>query len=93
MTFVFNDGNREWRKTSGHQPGLQAHDHTIPSPTVSASRKKQKTSQSVASLSLGAPPPALRPAMEPASLSLKRGPPGGSRGKTPKPVSSNYVVQ
>lgn len=83
---------REWRKTSGHQPGFQAHDHTIPSPTVSASRKKQKTSQSVASLSMGAPSPALRPAMEPSSLSLKRGPPGGSRGKTPKPYPSSGLI-
>ncbi|CAN1263416.1 Protein EMSY-LIKE 3 [Linum perenne] len=47
---------REWRKTSGPQSGMPnnaqpGHDRA-PSPSVSASRKKQKTSQSVASLSI-----------------------------------------
>ncbi|KAK9273872.1 hypothetical protein L1049_018684 [Liquidambar formosana] len=79
---------REWRKASGLQAGMinsaqPVHD-PIPSPTVSASRKKQKTSQSVASLSLGAPSPALHPSMQPSSSALKRGPPPGARGKKPK---------
>ncbi|XP_024020279.1 protein EMSY-LIKE 3 isoform X1 [Morus notabilis] len=79
---------REWRKASGLQPGMGSapqpvHD-PIPSPTVSASRKKQKTSQSVASLSLGAPPPALPPSMQPSSSALRRGPPPGARTKKPK---------
>lgn len=79
---------REWRKASGLQPGMlntaqPVHD-PIPSPTVSASRKKQKTSQSVASLTLGAPSPALHPSMQPSSSALKRGPPSGARGKKPK---------
>lgn len=83
--------NREWRKTSGLQPGTltaaqPVHD-PIPSPTVSASRKKQKTSQSVASLSLGAAPsPALPPSMQPSSSALRRGPPPGARSKKSKSV-------
>ncbi|XP_057988834.1 protein EMSY-LIKE 3 isoform X2 [Hevea brasiliensis] len=78
---------REWRKTNGLQPGMPstaqpAHDPT-PSPTVSASRKKQKTSQSVASLSMGAPSPAL-PSTQPSSSALRRGPPPGPKSKNPK---------
>ncbi|XP_052110036.1 protein EMSY-LIKE 3 isoform X2 [Arachis duranensis] len=77
---------REWRKTSGLQPGAvntsqPVHDH-IPSPTVSAPHKKQKTSQSVASLSLGAPSPIVQPS----SSTARQGPPSG--GKTKKPKSS-----
>lgn len=77
---------REWRKAGG--PGMlntsqPVHD-PVPSPTVSASRKKQKTSQSVASLSLGAPPPALHPSMRPSSSALKRALPPGVRSKRPK---------
>ncbi|XP_021634424.1 protein EMSY-LIKE 3 isoform X4 [Manihot esculenta] len=79
---------REWRKTNGLQPGMPntaqpAHDPT-PSPTVSASRKKPKASQSVASLSVGAPSPAL-PSSQPSSSALRRGPPPGPRSKKSKP--------
>ncbi|CAI0450317.1 unnamed protein product [Linum tenue] len=47
---------REWRRTSGSQSGMPssvqpAHDRA-PSPSISVSRKKQKTSQSAASLSI-----------------------------------------
>lgn len=80
---------REWRKAGG--PGmlntsLPLHE-PIPSPTVSASRKKQKTSQSAASLSFGAPSPALHPSIQPSSSALKRGPPSAIRGKKSKAVS------
>lgn len=79
---------REWRKANGLQPGVvsssQPVHESIPSPTVSASRKKQKTSQSVASLSVGAPPPAMHPSMQPSSSALKRGPPLAGRGKKTK---------
>ncbi|XP_043691404.1 protein EMSY-LIKE 3-like isoform X1 [Telopea speciosissima] len=84
---------REWRKSGGHQTGLLSnaqpvHD-SIPSPSVSASRKKQKTSQSVPSLSLGAPSPSLHPqtvagSMQPSSSAAKRGAAVGARGKKPK---------
>ncbi|KAK2969549.1 hypothetical protein RJ640_023807 [Escallonia rubra] len=71
---------REWRKTNGPQPGML--NSGQPSPTVSASRKKQKTSQSVASLSLGAPSPGLHPSMQPSSSALNQGPTSGARGNT-----------
>ncbi|XP_022729728.1 protein EMSY-LIKE 3-like isoform X2 [Durio zibethinus] len=79
---------REWRTASGIQPGKlstgQPVHEPIPSPTVSGSRKKQKTSQSVASLSMGAPSPALHPSMQPSSSALRRGPPPGTRSKKSK---------
>ncbi|XVF19204.1 hypothetical protein REPUB_Repub11eG0089700 [Reevesia pubescens] len=79
---------REWRTASGLQPVMLStsqpiHD-PVPSPTVSGSRKKQKTSQSVASLSMGAPSPALHPSMQPSSSALRRGPPPGAKGKKSK---------
>ncbi|XP_021634423.1 protein EMSY-LIKE 3 isoform X3 [Manihot esculenta] len=86
---------REWRKTNGLQPGMPntaqpAHDPT-PSPTVSASRKKPKASQSVASLSVGAPSPAL-PSSQPSSSALRRGPPPGPRSKKSKPYPSTGLT-
>ncbi|XP_010536023.1 PREDICTED: protein EMSY-LIKE 3 [Tarenaya hassleriana] len=79
---------REWRKSNGLQSSVPqlVHDPT-PSPTVSGSRKKQKTSQSMASLSMGPPSPALHPSMQPSSSALRRGglPPGP---KTKKPKAS-----
>lgn len=66
---------REWRKTNGLQPGM------INSPTVSASHKKLKTSQSGPSSSLGPPPPALH---QPSSSGLNRGSGSGFRGKKPQ---------
>ncbi|XVF69721.1 hypothetical protein PTKIN_Ptkin11bG0104900 [Pterospermum kingtungense] len=79
---------REWRRASGLQPGMLStsqppHD-PVPSPTVSGSRKKQKTSQSVASLSMDAPSPALLPSMQPSSSALRRGPPSGAKSKKSK---------
>ncbi|XP_010928831.1 protein EMSY-LIKE 3 isoform X2 [Elaeis guineensis] len=83
---------REWR-ASGHQTGLlnsaQAAHDPVPSPTVSASRKRQKTSQPVPSLSLGAPSPGLHAqpvatSMQPSSAASKRGTAAGARGKKPK---------
>ncbi|KAJ6944612.1 hypothetical protein NC652_009853 [Populus alba x Populus x berolinensis] len=59
---------REWRKANGIQPSMpsttQPSHHPIASPSASGSRKKQKTSQSVASLSMGAPSPVLHPSMQ-----------------------------
>ncbi|XP_008782873.1 protein EMSY-LIKE 3 isoform X5 [Phoenix dactylifera] len=83
---------REWR-ASGRQTGLlnnaqPTHD-PVPSPTVSASRKRQKTSQPVPSLPLGAPSPGLHAqpvaaSMQPSSAAAKRGAAAGARGKKPK---------
>ncbi|GMJ00891.1 EMSY-like 3 [Hibiscus trionum] len=79
---------REWRTVSGIQPGMLStsqpiHD-PLPSPSVSGSRKKQKTSQSVASLSMGGPSPALHPSMQPSSSAMRRGPPPGAKSKKSK---------
>lgn len=87
---------REWRKGTGLQPGTvnaaqQVHDRNT-SPTVSASRKKQKTSQSVASLSTGAPSPAVHPSMQPPSSALKQGPPSGAKSKKPKSFPSTGLA-
>lgn len=86
---------REWRKASGLQPGMPSipqpvHD-PVPSPTVSASRKKTKTSQSVASLSTGAPSPGLHPSVQPSSSALRPGPPPGLKGKKPKSFSTGLA--
>ncbi|CAN6453884.1 unnamed protein product [Victoria cruziana] len=84
---------REWRQAGGVQHGIHGaappgHE-PAPSPTVSASRKKQKTSHSVASVSLGAPSPAMHPrstaaTVQPSSSAAKRGPVVGAGGKKPK---------
>ncbi|CAN7005432.1 unnamed protein product [Brassica rapa subsp. trilocularis] len=69
---------REWRK--GNSVPQMVHDNA-PSPAVSGSRKKQKTSQS-----MGPPSPALHPSMQPSSSALRRGggPPPGPKTKKPK---------
>ncbi|CAI0450331.1 unnamed protein product [Linum tenue] len=79
---------REWRKMSGSQPGAQStaqlgHDH-VPSPSVSGSRKKQKLSQSVGSLSMGGPP-ALHPPIQASASAVRRGPHPASKSKKPQP--------
>ena len=63
---------------------------SVPSPTVSASRKKQKTGQSVSALSGGgalSSANGMHPSLQPSSSNLKRGPLPGSRGKKAKAVS------
>nr|XP_027186982.1 protein EMSY-LIKE 4-like isoform X2 [Cicer arietinum] len=85
---------REWRQTGGHQPGVlstgQALHDSIPSPTVSASRKKQKITPSVPSRSFGGPSPPFHPQTvaaphQPSSSAPKRGSVPGSKGKKQKP--------
>ncbi|KAK6945366.1 ENT domain [Dillenia turbinata] len=84
---------REWRQAGGHQATMlnasqQIHDQ-IPSPTISASRRKQKTSQSLPSLSLGVPSPAVHHQSMAGSVhrptsAAKRGATFGARGKKHK---------
>jgi hypothetical protein len=85
---------REWRQTGGHQPGVpstgQALHDSIPSPTVSASRKKQKITPPVPSRSFGGPSPPFHPQTvtaphQPSSSAAKRGSVPGSKGKKQKP--------
>lgn len=73
---------REWRQTGGLQPGMlssgQAVHDPLPSPTVSASRKKQKITQPVPSQSFGGP------SNQPSSSGPKRGPVIRAKNKKPK---------
>ncbi|GJX87340.1 EMSY-LIKE 3-like isoform X1 [Tanacetum coccineum] len=77
---------REWRQSSGLQPGMlnpaQAVHDPLPSPSVSATRKKQKMNPSGPSQSFGAPPPQHLPL--PTSSSARRGPVSGTKGKNKK---------
>ncbi|KAM7512296.1 hypothetical protein LguiB_011171 [Lonicera macranthoides] len=87
---------REWRQAGGLQPGMlgsgQAvvHDPVVPSPSVSASRKKQKINQSsVPSQSFGGPSPPFHPqaaavSNQPSSSAARRGPVVGPKGKKHK---------
>ncbi|KAM7476665.1 hypothetical protein LguiB_023908 [Lonicera macranthoides] len=85
---------REWRQAGGLQPGMLSagqgvHD-PVPSPSVSASRKKQKINQSVPSQSFGGPSPPFHPQMapvsnQPSSSAGRRGPMMGPKGKKNKP--------
>ncbi|KAF5193807.1 Emsy-like [Thalictrum thalictroides] len=80
---------REWRQSGGLRPGLHGasqpfHD-SLSSPTFSASRKKQKTSHAVPSLSLRAPASALHPQTAIPSISAaKRGSLPIAKGRKPK---------
>ncbi|KAM7264670.1 hypothetical protein ACFE04_002353 [Oxalis oulophora] len=86
---------REWRQAGGHQHGIPAtaqaiHEPIPPSPTVSASRKKQKIGQPVPSQSFGGPsqsfhPQAVSTSHQPSSSAAKRGGSmSGSKGKKQK---------
>lgn len=85
---------REWRQAGSAQSGMpgtsQAVHDPIPSPTVSASRKKQKGSQSVASQSFGRPSPpfpqVVAASHQPSSSTAKKGSVPGAKGKKQKPV-------
>ncbi|KAK9170069.1 hypothetical protein Syun_002209 [Stephania yunnanensis] len=82
---------REWRQAGGLVHGnflsnAQPMHEPLPSPTVSASRKKQRTS---ASLSLNAPSSAMHPqslaaSVHPSSSTAKRGVASGAKGKKSK---------
>ncbi|WOL13965.1 hypothetical protein Cni_G22745 [Canna indica] len=85
---------REWRQAGGMQSTLINNAQTtrdlIPSPTVSASQKRQKTSNSVASLSVCGSLPVLHSqpgaaAMHPSTSTVKQGTIAGVRGKKTKP--------
>ncbi|XP_042471086.1 protein EMSY-LIKE 3-like [Zingiber officinale] len=96
---------REWRQAGGVQTGIVTNaqpDLTIPSPSVSASRKKQKTSQPLPSLSLGASSPALHSqfaaSMQPSSSAVRKDASLGTKEKKPRsggttPGSSSAAMQ
>ncbi|GFQ01294.1 hypothetical protein PHJA_002273300 [Phtheirospermum japonicum] len=84
---------REWKLSAGlqsnmHSAGQAAHEPG-PSPSVSASRKKQKIASSLPSQSYGGPSPSFHPqtmaaAAQPSSSAAKRGPMMGPKGKKQK---------
>ncbi|XP_048135858.1 protein EMSY-LIKE 3-like isoform X2 [Rhodamnia argentea] len=82
---------REWRKANGLQPGrpgTSRHIHDpAPSRNLSASHKKLKTTQSVASLSMIAPPPSI-PSLQPPRSAFRQGSHTGGRSKKTKPKST-----
>ncbi|XP_075487604.1 protein EMSY-LIKE 3-like [Primulina tabacum] len=86
---------REWRQSCGLQPAMrgasQAVHDPIPSPSISASRKKQKIAPSLTSQSFGVPSPAFHPQVmatnnQPSSSAAKRAPTMGAKGKKHKSV-------
>ncbi|GER57393.1 Emsy N Terminus (ENT)/ plant Tudor-likedomains-containing protein [Striga asiatica] len=85
---------REWRQSvelqagiHGASQGAAAHD-PAPSPSISASRKKQKLAPSLPSQSFGGPSPfppqPMAPTNQPLSSASKRGPMMGGKGKKHK---------
>ncbi|KAG0502525.1 hypothetical protein HPP92_002597 [Vanilla planifolia] len=83
---------REWRQLGGLQYGFHSNAQTnhdiMPSPTISGSRKRQKTSQSIPLLPLGVPTSSLHPKsigvpLQTPSSAARRGA-SGIRGKKPK---------
>lgn len=91
--------NRERRQAGGHQPGMlnpvQAHD-PVPSPSVSASRKKQKIAPSLPPQSFGGPSPSFHQqtvaaANQPSSSVPKRGPMMSSKSKKNKSVGYSFM--
>ncbi|KAI3764793.1 hypothetical protein L2E82_14809 [Cichorium intybus] len=84
---------REWRQSGGLQTGMintgQAVHDPLPSPSVSASRKKQKINSSGPSQSFGVPSPSFHPQPvpppnQPSSSSARRAPVTGPKGKNKK---------
>ena len=63
----------------------------VAAPDVSASQKRQKISQPISTVSVGAPSPALHSqlaaSMQPSSSIAKRGAAAGTKSKKPKSVS------
>lgn len=86
--------------SGGLQSGMHGVSQTIhepvPSPSVSASRKKQKIASSLPSQSFGGPSPSFHPQMmaaanQPSSSAAKRGPSMGAKGKKHKLVSEKFL--
>ncbi|KAL0429314.1 UNVERIFIED_CONTAM: protein EMSY-LIKE 3 [Sesamum radiatum] len=91
---------REWRQSGGFQAGMhgpsQPIHEPVPSPSVSASRKKQKIASSLPSQSFGGPSPSFHPqsmaaANQPSSSAAKRGPMMGVKGKKHKSISPEDI--
>ena len=97
---TFGSCRREWRQAGGHQPGKlstsQAIHDPIPSPTVSASRKKQKLTHLVPPQSFTGPSQSFHqqtvaPSHQPSSSVAKRGAIPTPKGKKQKSVSFRFM--
>ncbi|XP_057800452.1 protein EMSY-LIKE 3 isoform X2 [Salvia miltiorrhiza] len=86
---------REWRQSGGLQQSIHGanqpvHDAVL-SPSISASRKKQKIAPQLPSVSFGGPSPSFHPQAiattnQPSSSAVKRGPMSGTKGKKHKSI-------
>ncbi|CAM8978469.1 unnamed protein product [Rhodiola kirilowii] len=83
---------REWRMASGFQSGAHANIDALPSPSMSALLKRQKSSLSVAPFPSGGPSPALHPSMQPSSSAMKRGSTSAGRGKKHEPFATTGLI-
>lgn len=101
LRFLFGNTIREWRRQGGFQPGIrganQAVHDALPSPSISASRKKQKLAPPLPSQPFGGPAPfhpqPMAATNQPSSSAVKRGPMmGGPKGKKNKPVGWEISV-
>lgn len=91
---------REWREAGGNRnvsTSIPPHvnSNQLPSPTVSASRKRQKASFpgnpfSTSSQSLH--PQSVAGSAQPISSAMKRGPSSGVGGRRPNTVCLNYCI-
>ncbi|XP_065002163.1 protein EMSY-LIKE 3 isoform X2 [Musa acuminata AAA Group] len=80
---------REWRQAGGLKTGMLGNAQPdVAAPDVSASQKRQKISQPISTVSVGAPSPALHSqlaaSMQPSSSIAKRGAAAGTKSKKPK---------
>lgn len=94
MNVVWVNGIRDWRQAGGIHSGMlttgRATNDPVPSPSVLASRKKQKINQSVPSQSFRGPSP-FHPTMptsnQPSFSAARQAPITGTKGKKQKSVS------
>ncbi|KAL2478528.1 Protein EMSY-LIKE 3 [Forsythia ovata] len=84
---------RDWRQTGGFQPGMHGAGQTVhdplPSPSISASCRRQKIAPSLPSQSFGGPslfpPQSMDLANQPSSSAAEHGPMMGLKSKTLRP--------
>ncbi|XP_019159341.1 PREDICTED: protein EMSY-LIKE 4-like isoform X1 [Ipomoea nil] len=88
---------REWKQSTGHQPGILNNRQTVhdlvPSSTVAASRRKHKIASALPSHSFAGPLPSFHPepvtaANQRSSSMANQGPTMGPKGKKQKPSMS-----
>ncbi|KAG6435129.1 hypothetical protein SASPL_106780 [Salvia splendens] len=93
---------REWRQSGGLQQSIHGanqpvHDAVL-SPSISASRKKQKIAPQYPPVSYGGPSPSFHPqaiatSNQPSSSAAKRGPIAGTKGKKHKSIPPGSLTK